>query len=172
MWSYNPYMTRLLFVLVAFTALASAGTLYLPAYPATVLVFDEAKGQIVARIPLTTGTGFSPRMGPNYLLYVSATATSESIWKLADGTATELWSGVGAQVFGGPAIAPDGRNIAFSVRQSGKTLLYVMQSDGTKARIVAESFAPGVQASDVARRHGVRPQQLFGWRREMRACRS
>jgi transposase len=37
-----------------------------------------------------------------------------------------------------------------------------------KARIVAESFAPGVQASDVARRHGMRPQQLFGWRREMR----
>src|SRR6202034_628382 len=34
------------------------------------------------RIPLTTGTGFSPRMGPNYLLYVSATDTAESIWKL------------------------------------------------------------------------------------------
>jgi transposase len=37
-----------------------------------------------------------------------------------------------------------------------------------KARIVAESFAARVHASDVARRHGILPQQLFGWRREAR----
>jgi transposase len=37
-----------------------------------------------------------------------------------------------------------------------------------KARIVAESLAPGAQVSDIARRHGIRPQQLFGWRREAR----
>ena len=37
-----------------------------------------------------------------------------------------------------------------------------------KARIVAESLAPGAQVSDAAPRHGIRPQQLFGWRREVR----
>jgi Tol biopolymer transport system component len=93
-----------------------------------------------ARISLTTSTGFSPRLGPNYLLYVSATSTSESIRKLANGTSTELWNGQGAQVFGGPAISPDGRYIAFSVRQHGQKLLYVMQADGTNARIVADSL--------------------------------
>ena len=93
-----------------------------------------------ARISLTTSTGFSPRVGPNYLIYVSAAGTSESIWKLADGIGTELWSGQGARVFGGPAISPDGRYIAFSVRQHGQTLLYVMQADGTNARIVTDSL--------------------------------
>ncbi len=91
------------------------------------------------RIALTTGTGFSPRLGPNYFLYVSATSTSESIWKVANGTGMELWSGQGAQVFGGPAISPDGRKIAFSVRQHGQTLLYVMQADGTNARILTDA---------------------------------
>jgi Tol biopolymer transport system component len=93
-----------------------------------------------ARISLTTSTGFSPRLSPDYLLYVSATGRSESIWKLANGTGTELWSGQGAQVFGGPAISPDRRSIAFSVRQSGQTLLYVMHADGTNARIVTDSL--------------------------------
>ncbi len=37
-----------------------------------------------------------------------------------------------------------------------------------KARIVEETLAPGVRVSEVARRHDIRPQQLFGWRREMR----
>ena len=37
-----------------------------------------------------------------------------------------------------------------------------------KARIVAESLAPGVVISEVARRHGLRPQQLFAWRHQAR----
>src|SRR6516225_6150373 len=40
----------------------------------------------------------------------------------------------------------------------------------TKARIVQESRAPGAVVSEVARRHGLTPQQLFGWRRELRAA--
>jgi transposase len=38
----------------------------------------------------------------------------------------------------------------------------------TKARILAESFSGEVPASEVARRHGLRPQQLFGWRHQAR----
>ena len=37
-----------------------------------------------------------------------------------------------------------------------------------RAEIVAESFADGETVSAVARRHGLTPQQLFGWRREAR----
>ncbi len=59
-------MRRLLSLLPLFAAVASAGTLYLPAYPAAVLVFDEAKGQIVDRIPLQTGTPMSMRLAPDH----------------------------------------------------------------------------------------------------------
>ena len=37
-----------------------------------------------------------------------------------------------------------------------------------KAAIVAESEAEGAVVSEVARRHGLSPQQLFGWRASMR----
>ena len=41
-------------------------------------------------------------------------------------------------------------------------------SDGEKTRILLESAEPGANISDVARRNGLSPQQLFGWRREAR----
>jgi len=117
-----------------------------------------------ARISLTTSTGFSPRLGPDYLLYASAAGTTESIWKIASGAGTELWRGQDAQILGGPAISSDGRQVAFSVRQHGKSLLYVMQSDGTNARVVADSldlqgdpaWAPdGQSLTSAANDHGV-----------------
>jgi transposase len=37
-----------------------------------------------------------------------------------------------------------------------------------KARIVAESVTGGESVCAVARRHGLLPQQLFGWRRQLR----
>src|SRR5258706_12754904 len=42
-------------------------------------------------------------------------------------------------------------------------------SDDDKARIVVESLRPGANVAEVARRHGLSPQQLFGWRRKARA---
>jgi hypothetical protein len=62
-------LSRLTLLAAGCAALAwigSAGTLYLPAYPAAVLVFDEAKAQIVDRIPLTTGTPMSIRLSPDH----------------------------------------------------------------------------------------------------------
>src|SRR5258707_458739 len=128
------------------------------------LADSPAEASAVARISLTTGTGFSPPLGPDFLFYVFSARTSQRIWKLANGAGTELWSGVGARVLGGPAISPDGRYIAFSVRQHEQRLLYVMQADGTNARIVtdllnlegAPAWAPdGQSILSAAEEHGV-----------------
>jgi Tol biopolymer transport system component/DNA-binding winged helix-turn-helix (wHTH) protein len=105
-------------------------------------------------ISLTTGRGFSPRVGPGFLLYVSSDAASDRIWKLADGSASELWSAPSARIIGGPELASDGQRVAFSVAQQGRTALYVMNADGTNARVVtgalqlrgAPAWAPNGQS--------------------------
>lgn len=43
-------------------------------------------------------------------------------------------------------------------------------STDERARILEETLAPGAVVSEVARRHGLTPQQMFTWRRE--ACKA
>jgi hypothetical protein len=50
----------------ALAPFAFAGTLYLPAYPAKVLVFDEGQQKVVDTIPLETGTPMSIRLSPDH----------------------------------------------------------------------------------------------------------
>lgn len=42
-------------------------------------------------------------------------------------------------------------------------------SASARERILREATAPGANVSAVARAHGLKPQQLFGWRRRMTA---
>jgi Tol biopolymer transport system component len=94
----------------------------------------------VKRIPLSTTTGFCPRMGPGYLVYVSSKGMGESIWKSQGDAATEIWSAAGARIIGCPAIAPGGGRVTFAMKQNGQSLLYVVNLDGTAARVVERSL--------------------------------
>jgi Tol biopolymer transport system component/DNA-binding winged helix-turn-helix (wHTH) protein len=101
---------------------------------------DRAVQTAAVRITSDSVTDRSPRLGPNYLLYVSSRGGRQGIWKLANGTNSELWGDAHRTIVGAPAIAADGRRIAFTASDGARTLLYVMESDGTQARVVADSL--------------------------------
>src|SRR5262249_29168383 len=106
------------------------------------LPIADARGDASAPVPisLTTRRGSSPRLGRDYLLYVSSSGSAHGIWKLVNGAATEGWSARDTRIIGGPEIAPDGRRLAFSTEQRGRTSLYVINADGTNARVVTASL--------------------------------
>jgi Tol biopolymer transport system component len=83
----------------------------------------------------------SPRLGPGYLLYVSRRAGGESIWKLANGVSSSVWSDPHAVITGAPAIAPDGHRVAFTATDGARAVLYVMESDGSRVRTVSDSLS-------------------------------
>jgi Tol biopolymer transport system component len=92
------------------------------------------------RIPLTTGNGVAPRLGPGFLVYVTQDAEGDSIWKLQGDAAVRLWSAPETRITGGPAISRDGRRIAFVAQRQRQAALYSADADGTNARILAPSL--------------------------------
>ncbi|HSP20537.1 MAG TPA: DNA-binding protein, partial [Myxococcaceae bacterium] len=105
------------------------------------LAGDRGEMAAATRIPLTTGSGTSPRLGPGYLLYLSSGGTGDGLWKLERATATELWSSPEARIVGAPAIERDARRFAFTVRRKGRTALMIINADGTGARGVGGTLA-------------------------------
>jgi Tol biopolymer transport system component len=92
------------------------------------------------RISLTTGNGFAPRLGPGFLLYVTSKGENDSIWRLDDEVATELWSAPQTRIMGRPAISRDGARIAFVSERNRQRSLHIANADGTSTRILTSSL--------------------------------
>ncbi|HET9329750.1 MAG TPA: hypothetical protein VFO23_04420 [Steroidobacteraceae bacterium] len=85
-------------------------------------------------------SGSRPRLGPDFLVFVAAAGERQGIWTLRGDVRREIWGSVRARIVGAPAIAPDGRRIAFSAEDEGRTRLYVVDSDGAHARVLSDAL--------------------------------
>jgi Tol biopolymer transport system component len=92
--------------------------------------------------PVAVATdGAAPRLGADLLVYVSARGPEPGVWTLTHGTAREIWSGAPGSVVGAPAISPDARRIVFSVRGADQSRLYLVNRDGSQARVLTEGLS-------------------------------
>ena len=87
-----------------------------------------------------SAAGASPRLGPDYVLYVAWRGAEQGIWALTQGASREIWSSTHSLIVGVPAIAPDGHHIAFITKDNDRTLLHVIDRDGSHARVIADSL--------------------------------
>jgi len=135
--------------------------------PITDHVVDESG---TARFDLPTVRASAPRFGPDYILYLSSKRGAQGLWKLKDGSETELWKGSDGLVPFAPAVSADGSQIAFVALVGGSHHLHLMSSDGTNTRRIAEpldvadvpSFSPdGKWIAVVAREKEGRERPLL-----------
>jgi serine/threonine protein kinase/Tol biopolymer transport system component len=107
----------------------------------TVPISDRIVGDSAARRFRTPSVRTAaPRFGPNYVLYLSPRGGPNGLWKYQDGAEAELWSGSDGAVTGAPAVSPDGGQICFTVRSGDQAHLFVMASDGTNPRPLAQKL--------------------------------
>jgi len=82
----------------------------------------------------------SPRFGPGYLLYLASRDLADSLWKLQDGSTSELWKASDGAVLAAPSISADGHQIAIAAMKQGRPGLYVMTADGANPQPLAPSI--------------------------------
>ena len=105
------------------------------------LMEDGAAAAAAGNPSLVLANAVAPRLAADLFLYISWRGERQGIWALTQGNSREIWSSAHSRIVGGPAIAPDGRRITFSVDDGSRTLLYVMDNDGSHIRILADLLA-------------------------------
>jgi Tol biopolymer transport system component len=92
------------------------------------------------RPTIAVGDGVKPRLSGDTIFYVASRGGRQGIWKLTHGDARELWSTAHGLITGGPAVAPDGRRVAVTVSEEGRTRLYVVDNNTGHADVVTSEF--------------------------------
>ena len=100
-----------------------------------------AQEKDVTRVSLPNVRALSPRIGTNgAVFYLSSLGGGDGLWRFKDNDTLEIWKGREGPLFDPPAISPDGRRVAISLRRKGKIQLNVLNDDGGGVTALAEKL--------------------------------
>ncbi len=101
---------------------------------------DNGANAAAAAPELVSPNGSSARFAGHGIVYVAESANGQRLWKSENGSRSEIWNAAPGRIAGAPAVSADRRHIAVPVEQAGRSKLYVMDTDGSHARVVADSL--------------------------------
>jgi serine/threonine protein kinase len=81
-----------------------------------------------------------PRFGGKVLYFLSSRGTGIGLWKYEDDQVEEVWSGAKAALFKAPAVSPDGKSVAITLRRDGKNRIHLLSADGSNLRKLSETI--------------------------------
>jgi Tol biopolymer transport system component len=92
--------------------------------------------------------GASPRIGPGFGTYRALGAGGDAIWKTGSSGEgpVELSYGIEGRPVSGAAVSNDGRRVAFVVRQSGHSRLWIVNADGRGPQLISDFEILGAPA--------------------------
>jgi Tol biopolymer transport system component len=100
----------------------------------------EAQEADASPFPLQSVNARAPRFAGASLYYLSSGNTGSVLRRFRDGDVSEIWSQADAVLLGPPAISPDGKRVALSMRRSGSSRVYVLSADGAEVQPLADTI--------------------------------
>ena len=90
-------------------------------------------------LTLSTAAASAPQYGGSSLFYLSSFGAGDGVWRLDQGSSTEIWKGSDGAVLASPAASRDGRRIAIVMRREGMLRLHVLAADGGELQALADT---------------------------------
>ncbi|HEY7442865.1 MAG TPA: hypothetical protein VH701_10635, partial [Vicinamibacterales bacterium] len=90
--------------------------------------------------PLQSVNATAPRFAGASLYYVSSGNAGSVLRRFRDGDVSEIWSQADAVLLGPPAISPDGKRVALSMRRSGSSRVYLLSADGAELQPLTDAI--------------------------------
>ena len=98
----------------------------------SVPILDRPAGERdIKPFPMPTVRALAPRFGPRSLFYLSSLGSGDGLWRYQANQLLEIWKGADGTLFEPPAVSPDGKRVAVSLRRQGRIQLNVMSDDGS-----------------------------------------
>jgi Tol biopolymer transport system component/predicted Ser/Thr protein kinase len=107
----------------------------------SVPVLDREVGEADAKpFPLQSVNATAPRFAGASLYYLSTSNAGSVLRRFRDGDVSEIWSQADTALLGPPAIAPDGKRVALSMRRSGLSRVYLLSADGAEVQPLTDTI--------------------------------
>jgi serine/threonine protein kinase/WD40 repeat protein len=121
--------------LVATVANPSASLWTVPILPTGLAEESQARP-----FPLSTADASAPEIGGGATFYLSSFGAGDGVFRVDQGSSTEIWKGSDGAVLASPAPSRDGRRVAIVMRRNGRLRLHVLAADGGELQTMAESI--------------------------------